>query len=146
MCDYNYDVLVVDDIPSAAEDYAKIINAKLGLKTIYTTDPVEAENIVRNSDLKVVVLDQVMPVRGTELLPRLKDINPQLKSLMLTGEASNEEIGNAVNLGFDGYLDKKKIAELETKVRSLYADYESSFADKDTIKVASSKKIVCLIT
>lgn len=129
MCDYNYDVLVVDDVPSAAEDYAKIISAKLGLKTAYTTDPVEAEKIVRNSDLKVVVLDQVMPVRGTELLPKLKGINPQIKSLMLTGEASNEEIGNAVNLGFDGFLEKKKIAGLEIKVRNLYADYESSFAD-----------------
>ena len=130
MCDYNYDVLVVDDVKSAAEDYAKLIGAKLGLKTAFTTDSDEAENIVRNSDLKVVVLDQVMPVKGTELLPKLKSINPHLKSLMLTGQASNEEIGSAVNLGFDGYLDKKKIAELSSNVRSLYADYEKSFADQ----------------
>lgn len=129
MCDYNYDVLVVDDIPSAAEDYAKIIGARLGLKTAFTTNPTEAEQIVRNSDMKVVVLDQVMPVKGTELLPKLKAFNPHIKFLMLTGEASNEEIGSAVNLGFDGYLDKKKISELEAKVRGLYADYESSFVE-----------------
>lgn len=129
MCDYNYDILIVDDVESAAEDYARLIRAKLGLKTTFTTDPVEAENIVRNSDLKVVVLDQVMPLKGTDLLPQLKAINPHLKSLMLTGQASNEEIGSAVNIGFDGYLDKKKIDELSSKVRSLYADYEASFAE-----------------
>lgn len=130
MCEYNYDILVVDDVKSAAEDYARLIGAKLGLKTIFTTDPVEAENIVRNSDLKVVVLDQVMPVKGTELLPKLKAINPYLKSLMLTGQASNDEIGSAVNIGFDGYLDKKKITEIPSNVRSLYADYEASFSEQ----------------
>ena len=142
MCDYNFDVLVVDDVPSAAEDYAKIISAKLGLKTIFTTDPQKAENIVRNSDLKVVVLDQVMPVKGTELLPKLKEINPQIKSLMLTGEASNEEIGSAVNLGFDGFLDKKQIAELENKVRSLYADYESAYSEKTAKQKPTPLKIL----
>ena len=130
MCDYNYDVLVVDDVESAAKDYAKVIGAKLGLKTAYTTDATEAETYVRNSDMKVVVLDQVMPVPGTELLPRLRAVNPYLKFLMLTGQASNEEIGNALNLGFDGYLDKKKIAGLPAKVRGLYADYESAFAEQ----------------
>lgn len=128
MCDYNYDVLVVDDIPTAAEDYAKLISAKLGLKTIFTTDPLEAEEIVKNSDLKVVILDQVMPVKGTDLLPKLKKINPQLKSLMLTGQASNEEIGSAINLGFDGFLDKNNITEIDSKVRRLFVEYESSFA------------------
>lgn len=130
MCDYNYDVLVVDDVKSAAEDYARLIGAKLGLKTAYTTDATEAETYVRNSDMKVVVLDQVMPVTGTELLPRLRAVNQHLKFLMLTGQASNEEIGNALNLGFDGYLDKKKIADLPTKVRGLYADYEAAFAEQ----------------
>lgn len=130
MCDYNYDVLVVDDVESAAKDYARVIGAQLGLKTTFTTEAQKAENIARNSDLKVVVLDQVMPIKGTELLPKLKKINPHLKFLMLTGQASNEEIGNALNLGFDGYLDKKKISELTVKVRELYADYEVTIAEQ----------------
>ena len=124
---YDWDVLVVDDEASAAEDYGRLIHAKTGLNVTWTSIPEEAEDFVRQSDIKVVVLDQVMPVRGTELMQRLKKINPYLKTMMLTGEASGKEIGQAINLNFDKYLDKADVKELPGYVRGLYADYECDF-------------------
>lgn len=124
---YDWDVLVVDDEVSAAEDYGRLIHAKTGLNVTWTSIADEAEMLVRQSDIKVVVLDQVMPVRGTELMQRLKTINPHLKTMMLTGEASGKEIGQAINLKFDKYLDKADVKELPGYVRGLYADYESDF-------------------
>lgn len=124
---YDFDVLVVDDVAQAAEDYGRLIQARTGFKVIWTSLPDEAEELVRQSDIKVVVLDQVMPVRGTELMQRLKNINPQLKTLMLTGEASGKEIGQAINLNFDKYLDKADVKKLPGYVRSLYTDYQCEF-------------------
>lgn len=129
---YDFDVLVVDDIPQAAEDYGRLIQARTGFKVIWTSLPDEAEELVRQSDIKVVVLDQVMPVRGTELMQRLKKINPQLKTMMLTGEASGKEIGQAVNLNFDRYLDKADVKELPAYVRGLYTDYQCDFYENLT--------------
>lgn len=129
---YDFDVLVVDDVPQAAEDYGRLIQARTGFKVIWTSLPDEAENLVRQSDIKVVVLDQVMPVRGTELMQRLKKINPQLKTMMLTGEASGKEIGQAINLNFDKYLDKADVKELPGYVRSLFTDYQCEFYEKLT--------------
>ena len=124
---YDWDVLVVDDVPQAAEDYGRLIQARTGFKVTWTSLSEEAEEIVRQSDIKVVVLDQVMPVKGTELMQRLKKINPQLKTMMLTGEASGKEIGQAINLNFDKYLDKADVKELPGYVRGLYADYHCDF-------------------
>ena len=129
---YDWDVLVVDDVPQAAEDYGRLIQAKTGFKLTWTSIPEEAEDLVRQSDIKVVVLDQVMPVKGTELMKRLKRINPQLKTMMLTGEASGKEIGLAINLNFDKYLDKADVKELPAYVRSLYTDYQCDFYDSLT--------------
>lgn len=129
---YDWDVLVVDDVPQAAEDYGRLIQAKTGFKVTWTSMPDEAEDIVRQSDIKVVVLDQVMPVKGTELMQKLKNINPQLKTMMLTGEASGKEIGLAINLNFDKYLDKADVKELPAYVRSLYADYQCDFYESLT--------------
>lgn len=129
---YDFDVLVVDDVAQAAEDYGRLIQARTGFKVIWTSLPEEAEELVRQSDIKVVVLDQVMPVRGTELMQLLKKINPQLKTMMLTGEASGKEIGQAINLNFDKYLDKADVKELPGYVRSLYTDYQCEFYENLT--------------
>ena len=129
---YDFDVLVVDDVAQAAEDYGRLIQARTGFKVIWTSLSEEAEELVRQSDIKVVVLDQVMPVRGTELMQRLKKINPQLKTMMLTGEASGKEIGQAINLNFDKYLDKADVKELPGYVRSLYTDYQCEFYENLT--------------
>lgn len=41
-----FEVLVVDDVLSAAEDFARLIHAKTGLKTTYTSSAKEAINIL----------------------------------------------------------------------------------------------------
>lgn len=45
--DFAYEILVVDDILEAAQDYARLISTKTGLKVIPTSDPDEAVRIVQ---------------------------------------------------------------------------------------------------
>lgn len=46
----------------------------------------------------VIISDQIMPgMKGDELLIRIDKIDPQVKKILLTGQASVEAIGNAIN-------------------------------------------------
>ncbi|WP_317583380.1 response regulator [Segatella copri] len=126
-----FEVLVVDDVLSAAEDFARLIHAKTGLKTTYTSSAKEAINIVQCNDIKVLVLDQVMPEKtGTELLKELRQYT-SAKALMLTGEASKDDLGEAINLKFDAHLDKAlATTSLCGRVTELYALFEDEFREK----------------
>lgn len=139
-----YDVLVVDDVSSAAEDFARLIFAQTGLKTIYTSSAKDAIDIVQRNDIKVLVLDQVMPEKtGTELLKELR-VYTDAKALMLTGEASKEDLANAINLKFDAHLDKALITNLSDNVVKLYAQFESEFRAKiEQSKSLKSKYTWC---
>ena len=95
----NYEVLVVDDVLSAANDYARLIETKIGLQVAYTSDVEEALKYVQYNDMKVLVLDQKMPVTGTQLLEKLRPFT-SARAIMLTGEADKEELGNAINPNF----------------------------------------------
>lgn len=126
-----YEVLVVDDVLSAAEDFARLIHAQTGLKTMYTSSAKDAIDIVQSNDIKVLVLDQVMPEKtGTELLKELR-LYTNAKALMLTGEASKEDLGEAINLKFDAHLDKALATiSLSSRVRELYTRFEGEFRDE----------------
>lgn len=135
-----YEVLVVDNVLSAAEDFARLIHAQIGLKTMYTSSAKEAIDIVQSNDIKVLVLDQVMPEKtGTELLKELRQYT-NAKALMLTGEASKEDLGEAINLKFDAHLDKALATiGLSSRVRELYIRFEEEFREE----VSRSKSLKC---
>ncbi|TQE19510.1 response regulator [Streptomyces ipomoeae] len=58
--------------------------------------------------MSVVVLDQRMgpDLSGTELFQRLRAVRPDVRAIMLTGEASADEVGQALALGFHDYLPR----------------------------------------
>lgn len=118
----NYEVLVVDDVLSAANDYARLIETKIGLQVAYTSDVEEALKYVQYNDMKVLVLDQKMPVTGTQLLEKLRPFT-SARAIMLTGEADKEDLGNAINLNFHAYVDKSKVIQLPDVVFSQYTKY-----------------------
>lgn len=125
------EILVVDDITDSARDYAELIRVKYKLKAISTSNVSEAINFVKQYNIKVVVLDQVMPeMKGTELFAEIKKIKLDIKALILTGEASPDDIGMAMNVGFDEYLGKENIAQLPEKVLKLYTRYEIDLLKK----------------
>lgn len=125
------EILVVDDIYTAAKDFADLIESKLGLQTIAEHDPDEALKIIREYDIKVAVIDQVMPKKiGNELVREIHTIKPDIKALLLTGEASDEQLGNAINAGFSKYLSKHNIKMLHRDVYELYVKYEIETLNK----------------
>lgn len=133
------DVLVVDDISEAAEDYARLISAKTGLKVVYTHSPDEALELCRTNAIKVLVLDQRMPLRsGTDLYSEIKKFDTYARAIMLTGEASAAEVGAAMGLDFKAYIDKNNIQDLPQRVVHEYAAYQVEVASTALSSVSTS--------
>lgn len=131
------EILVIDDDICAANSFSELITVKYHFRTIASSSPEEAIEIIKNNPIKVVVLDQVMPdMKGTELYKKIRILNKAIKALMLTGEAKRNEVDEAYKLGYSDYLDKSNIASLPSKVLNLYVEYEI-----DIIKSLSSNNI-----
>lgn len=131
MNDIHPEILIVDDVPNAAEDFGALISAKYNFECISTDRPEKALDIVKKYAIKVAVLDQKMPLMsGIELFKKLKEINPLLKAIMLSGEAGNREVGEAYDRGYESFLDKSSIGQLPDKVFELYTKFEVEFARK----------------
>ena len=125
--DFAYEILVVDDILEAAQDYARLISSKTGLTVISTSDPEKALQIVQHNDIKVLVLDQKMPkMTGTELLRKLREFT-RARALMLTGEADIEDLGNAINMNFSAHVNKSQVMDLPSSVLHQYTMYCTDF-------------------
>jgi CheY-like chemotaxis protein len=110
-------ILIVDDVHAFAESAATLVSARTGIATDFVTDPDEALAEIEREPVAVVVLDQKMPkMPGTELFQRIKLIRPDIRAIMLTGEASADEVGTAIQTGYHDYLAKSRIEELPEKV------------------------------
>lgn len=136
----NIDVLFVDDDKKAAELFSQLVEAKTKLKTEFTSDPGKALNLLKEFPIKVVVLDQDMPlIRGTDLYKQMIDIDKNIKAIMLTGEATASEAGESLRLGYNCYLEKGNISELPKEVANLVAQYELHLTAKQS---SQSRKLL----
>ncbi len=103
-------------------------------------------------DVSVVISDYIMPnMKGDELLEKVKDRNPRIKKIMLTGYSSIDGIISAINrAGLYRYITKpwdnrdlaltvieaikafeqeKKSADLSRGFETLYKRYEKLYMD-----------------
>lgn len=129
MKSYIPEIIVIDDAPDAAKDFAALIEAQTGLKVQSFSNPNELLDFITHVPVKVAILDQVMPeIRGTELFEKIKNIDPNIKAIMLTGEANKDEVAKAMNSGFSLFLSKSDITQLSHKVLEIYTQYELSIS------------------
>jgi CheY-like chemotaxis protein len=91
--------------------------------------------LVRSDAVKVLVVDQRMPVSGTDLYRQIRDVDPRIRAIMLTGEADVAEVGAAVTLGFKDYLRKADVRRLPDRVLQQYAEYMSEAASEGLSQV-----------
>ncbi len=110
----------MDDIASAAADFADLIARATGLSVVARTDAEGAMAVVRENSVKVVVLDEQMPVPGTELFAQIRSHNPNIRALMLTSQATDAAIGQALNDGYSAYLKKQDVELLPERVLEQY--------------------------
>ncbi|MDY6863135.1 MAG: response regulator [Thermodesulfobacteriota bacterium] len=99
-------VLLVDD----EEDFVTTLSERLQLRGIQAqsaTDGESALRMIEDSPPQVAVVDVMMPgISGIEVLKRIKDQNPQIPVILLTGHGSTKEGIKGMQLGAFDYLMK----------------------------------------
>lgn len=99
-------VLIVDD----EKNYTLILSAVLeeeGLETLTANSGLEALEILKNSDVDLVLTDMKMPsMDGIELLERIKAKDPELPVIMMTAHGTVDKAVEAMQKGAYTYILK----------------------------------------
>ncbi len=127
-------VLLVDDIEDFAKEYAETLQRQCGTPVMYATTAEDALEKIKNHSIKVVILDQKMPTKGTELFHPIKRIDRNIKTILLTGESKETDLKEALNIGFDYALFKEAddMAMLPTKILLFLAKYDADMLEKSS--------------
>jgi len=126
-------ILIVDDDKTILEGFKVLLETKK-YKISTAENGREALEKVRNNFYNLALLDIKLPdMEGTDLILEFRQLNPEIKTIVVTGYSTRENAINSLNLGADGYLEKPvtpgkllgivadKLIEQETENR-LYED------------------------
>jgi DNA-binding response OmpR family regulator len=70
-------------------------------------DGESALKLVRDDDPEVMIIDLKMPgIDGLEVLRKVKETRPQIEVIILTGQGSEDDKAQCLELGAFGYLQK----------------------------------------
>ena len=144
-------VLIVDDVPAMAEQYAYDLKRVGGFDTTVARGGVEALEVLVREPIDCLVLDLEMPgTDGFEVLRMLQKRRIDVPVIVYTGTGSYDRCVQAVRLGAYGFVDKAEpiervVQEVENaisrgrllnEVRSL-----RSRLDGDTLLIGDSPKM-----
>jgi DNA-binding NtrC family response regulator len=105
-------VLVVDDVPAMAEQYAYDLKRVGSYQTIVAAGGDQALDILAREPIDCVVLDLEMPgMDGFEVLRRLQQRGIDTPVIVYTGTGSYDRCVQAVRLGAYGFVDKAEPIE-----------------------------------
>ena len=122
-------VLLVDDEEDFAKIYVPIWQKRTGLGFIYARDAKTAIDIVKHYPIKVAILDQLMPTPGTELIKQLKNIDYQLKTILLSAELK-DHMYKATRVGFDYSMMKDEVDNIPQIVLEFHSKYNNELKSK----------------
>lgn len=104
-----FEVIVVDDDLETAEAFAEYISKVGNVPAVAYAKPDAALDAVRKFPIKVAVLDQKMPdMMGTELYAEILKIRPEVRAIMLSGQAERADVSAALSLKYVADIEKGK--------------------------------------
>lgn len=139
--DIKANVLVVDDEEQFLDVFSKRLQGR-GLKVDKAVSGEEAMKRVKGKDFDTIILDMMMPgMSGLDTLKRLKEENPEVQIIILTGHATVEKGVEAIKAGAVDFLEKpvdinkllEKIGDAQHK-RMILVEKKSEEAVKELLK------------
>jgi DNA-binding response OmpR family regulator len=122
-------VLLVDDEESFVEILAERMRSR-GLEVICATSGREALQKAQEAAYDAVVLDLAMPgLDGLETLRRLRELQPDLQVMILSGRATVKTAVEAIQLGAIDIFEKP--TEVETLVERIRSARAARLAKDD---------------
>jgi len=99
-------ILTVDD-DSIILNLLKKILERAGYKALTASSGKEALELVETHRVSMVITDIEMPeMNGIELMAKLKEKNPSLPIMIITGKSSGHDKKSLLRAGADGYITK----------------------------------------
>jgi DNA-binding NtrC family response regulator len=133
-----FQVLVVDD----EEEFRDMTIKRLSKRDILAEGAESGEQAlerIKRNDIDVVLLDVKMPgMGGVEALRQIKQAQPLIEVVMLTGHASVESGIDGMKLGAFDYLMKPM--EFESLLEKLTEAYERKRIQQDKIERAQIQR------
>jgi DNA-binding NtrC family response regulator len=100
------EVLIVDDDEQILVMLQSFLELK-GIKSATTQSPTEALDMLRASDIKLILLDINMPeMTGVELLQKIIELVPSANVIMITGFEDLDAAKKCMELGAKDYITK----------------------------------------
>ncbi|MDI5979609.1 response regulator [Amycolatopsis magusensis] len=127
-----YDVVFVDDDGELARVWAELVSSRLALDCISSDSASDAYTLIEERGAKIVVLDQRMPEEdGTSLGRRIAALDPRVALVLVSGEASFNEAGEANDVGFISIIHKNEaLSRLPDLLQRLIIQYELDIAQE----------------
>lgn len=110
-------ILLVDDEKNVLDIGKKMLN-RLGYEVLLAEDGQEALEIYNENKNKIdiVLLDMVMPrMGGGETYDRMKEINPQVKVLLVSGYGIDGQATEILKRGCNAFIEKPFDMELVSR-------------------------------
>ncbi len=102
----NYKVLLVDDDQTILKLFSAYLEAQ-GMDVTEASDGLDALEVLKQEEFDLLVTDIRMPkMTGIELIRRSREYQPDLPSVIVSGEGTLSEAAEAVNLKVQYYLEK----------------------------------------
>jgi len=120
------EILALDDVQDATILIGKILSKK-GHSVHSFTEEDEAIDYARHNKVDLAILDiKLKKMSGVEVLGLLKEAQPAMKAIMLTGYPTVETAREAISLGANEYCVKPiDRDELEEKVEHVLKSHGS---------------------
>jgi two-component system, NtrC family, nitrogen regulation response regulator NtrX len=105
-------VLVVDDVPALAQQYAYDLKRLGGFDVLTAPGGAQALDVVADAVVDCMILDLEMPgMDGFEVIRRLSQRGDEVPVIVYTGTGSYDRCIEAVRLGAYGFIDKAEPME-----------------------------------
>ncbi|MCP4745692.1 MAG: response regulator [Desulfobacteraceae bacterium] len=123
----NINILLVDDNQNFLDTLAERIKLK-GYDTYLALNGAQALEIAKNVKLHLAVVDQKMPdMDGLIVITKLKEIDPDIQTILLTGHG-DEKLKEATQALNSAYFDKAEMNKFWNVFRKLLLHLEQSMA------------------
>ncbi|MEA2108414.1 MAG: sigma-54 dependent transcriptional regulator [Pseudomonadota bacterium] len=118
-------ILLVDD-EKVQRDLLQGFLANQGYEVVTSADGLRALEIFAVTPVSLVLLDHKMPgMTGDEVLARMKELNPEIRALMITAYGDVDTAVKVMKLGADDFLSKPvNLETLLTKIRKIEQDVQ----------------------
>jgi two-component system, OmpR family, response regulator CpxR len=133
-------VLLVDDEPEFVETLGERLETR-GFKVFKASSGDECLAALREKVVDVVVLDVLMPGKdGVQTLREIKQVNPLVEVIMLTGHGTVETAIEGLKVGAYDYL--RKPTETTDLIGKILRAYARKSEQEERIRRAEIDKIV----